>query len=643
MMRSNSILMELVPESMMFLVQEAMTRQHSLTAVSVVEAILGLVLLALSLVWWKRRCTYRALAVHAGLPTVFWRPKFVRYHHQDDDGNAKKLAATSITNILPRMQRLQGPYQMYGTVYGVSTAVVHVAHPIPALAVLSSDSTTSASSCKAPAYNHFKNFCGDGVFTAEGEDWRRKRAAVLHALMRSGTSSSLFDRVQGEAECAVHKLMHELDRRIRLGDSNSNNSEVYARIPNMVPLLQRTTIGLIYRFLTHRDLAALETKEEQEHDIGTVATSTVGDDDGDGDSEGGGEDFTLLNKEENEKDDNESPPPSLISSYLAAITRIRMIILAQSRSIWFLLPRWCYTTFASLYRTEEETMEPIREVAAQAIQRAAPQSPLRLLQQLPLYQNNGASFSKNLMDEAITLLFAGQDTSAATLSWTLHLLTVYPAIQARLADEVCREMRGERSVTKKMISRMPYLDAVIKEAMRLYPVAPFVVRKVGKNMRVAGGGADADGAEKRKSALPSIVFPEGSLACIWIYSLHRNPDFWERPNDFWPERWLHEGGGEKSDKGVTTPGAYMPFAAGARNCVGQPLANVILRTLLVRLVHRYEFRDEHVAVATMADEAGDKDPNAKFRKEMQAGFTVLPQGGLPLEVKLRTHKKCGSM
>jgi hypothetical protein len=88
--------------------------------------------------------------------------------------------------MLPRMQRLGGPYDMYGTVYGVATAVVHVAHPVPALAILLSRSSGELTSgaCKAPAYDHFKNFCGDGVFTAEGNDWKVKRAAVLHALFR---------------------------------------------------------------------------------------------------------------------------------------------------------------------------------------------------------------------------------------------------------------------------------------------------------------------------------------------------------------------------------------------------------------------------------------------------------------------------
>jgi cytochrome P450 len=70
----------------------------------------------------------------------------------------------------------------------------------------------------------------------------------------------------------------------------------------------------------------------------------------------------------------------------------------------------------------------------------------------------------------------------------------------------------------------------------------------------------------------------------------------------------------------------MPFAAGPRSCVGQPLANVILRIILARLVHRFSFSDERLIWN------GDAE---KLRKDMQAGFTVLPVGGLKLSVSIR--------
>jgi cytochrome P450 len=586
---------------------------------------------------WKRRQTRRTLE-KGGLPTVFWRPRFVNYLPADENQQSlrEKLASSTITNILPRMQRLQGPYQMYGTVYGLSTAVVHIAHPVPAAAVLTavtsrssiespdssskssvsaagpgqrsrSSKSNSSGATKAPAYNHFKNFCGEGVFTADGEDWREKRSAVMHALLRGSGGQGFEHKVERETHQAANMILQEIESQ---RETSPTGTKVQL---NIVPLLQRATIGLIYRYITN---GAIETSEgfssgaTQRVDVATVATE---------------EDDTISTDESLSSIDStpslqekSQPRPDLLSSYLLSITRIRMIILAQSRSIWFLLPRWWYHTFASMYREEEHTMGPIREFAQVACQNAQPGSPLAILRKNPIYQEDKdtkeAGVSKNLLDEAITLLFAGQDTSAATLSWTLHLLTLYPAIQDKLAREVqtvlgSSSTKNEPFVTKRVISSLPFLDAVIKESMRLYPVAPFVVRNLPFPVSMKN-------EETNKSP---TVLPAGSIACIWIYSLHRNPRFWNRPNDFVPERWLDP---ELRDEGITC-GAYIPFAVGPRNCVGQPLANIILRGLLARLIYRYEFRCD--------DLTSDTDPTS-LRKDMQVGFTVLPKGGVKLAV-----------
>jgi cytochrome P450 len=592
---------------------------------------------------WKRRQTRRSLE-QGGLPTVLWRPKFVNYLPADENQQTlrEKLASSTLTNSLPRMQRLQGPYEMYGTVYGLSTAVVHIAHPVPAAAILtavrsssleSSKSSVSAAggrrsaklnasgATKAPAYNHFKNFSGDGVFTADGEDWRQKRGAVMHALLRgsAGVGPGFEHKVERETHEAANMIIQEIESQRETSSPAAGTKVVQL---NIVPLLQRTTIGLIYRYITNGAMdttsKGLPSTATQRADAAAAAAAEENDTMSTDDESLSSIDSTPSMPEKSQ------PRPDLTSSYLLSITRIRMIILAQSRSIWFLLPRWWYRTFASMYREEEHTMGPIREFAGVACQNAEPGSPLGILRQNPIYQDDkdskGASVSKNLLDEAITLLFAGQDTSAATLSWTLHLLSLYPEIQDRLAREVQTVLGGDSStnkepfVTKKVISSMPFLDAVIKESMRLYPVAPFVVRNLPFPVSMKNEEANK----------PPTVLPAGSIACIWIYGLHHNPRFWNRPDDFCPERWL-ETDPELRDEGITC-GAYIPFALGPRNCVGQPLANIIVRGLLARLIHRYEFQCDDLTPNT--------DP-ASLRKDMQVGFTVLPKGG----VKLALHER----
>jgi cytochrome P450 len=578
---------------------------------------------------FKRRQTKRLLE-GCGLPTVHWRPRFINYLPFEED---QKMASSTITRILPRMERLGGPFGMYGTVYGISTAVIHVAHPAPARAIFGSGVATSVGSnnskrrprrssivestgaSKSPAYDHFKNFCGEGVFTANGEDWKAKRSAVTHCLIKGTTSSmsEISQRLENEANRAADAFCSQVQAL------QKNRKD--AVTVNVVPLLQRSTIGLIYRYITHDEpewaiRAEFDDSRMCKTDNESVETSSLS-----------SEEDSVLASEQTEKIGNSrsrtTSATKLVEAYLNAIIRIRMIILAQSRSIWFLLPRWCYRFFSPLYRDEEETVGPIRFFARNACNRAKPGSPLAKLKEMSSHNRRSPvdGIPKDLLDEAITLLFAGQDTSAATLSWTLHLLSLFPDIQLKLADEVRTVLQSEGStgrdvvVGRKTISKLPYLDAVIKESMRLYPVAPFVVRRIMDDLPVFDENNDGEKTAR-------TILPAGSIACIWIYGLHRNPAFWKRPGEFLPERWIDP---ELKDIGQTN-GAYMPFASGPRNCVGQPLAHIILRTVLTRLMHRYEFRD---------DRLGNSGDSTELRKDMQAGFTVLPSGGVTLSIHER--------
>jgi len=247
---------------------------------------------------------------------------------------------------------------------------------------------------------------------------------------------------------------------------------------------------------------------------------------------------------------------------------------------------------------------------------------------------NGDAINKELLDEAITLLFAGQDTSAATLSWTLHLLSLNPSIQQRVTKEVKESLSNEglnpastNRITKKMVSKMSYLDAVIRESMRLFPVAPFVVRKIPEEVTIPGDPEISGKGE-------TITFPKDTFACIWIYSLHRNQKLWHRPNDFVPERWL-DPNLQKMDAAQTShKGTFIPFAAGPRNCVGQPLAHNILRIMLARIMNECQVMDDrlnHFETTLTEEEAIQRELH--LRKDMQAGFTVLPVGGVRIFIK----------
>jgi hypothetical protein len=579
---------------------------------------------------------------------------------------------------------------MYGTVYGIATPVIHVAHPVPAKAILSGETLTTTSAIggtfssssnkndkttrrrssisfvhltgasKAPAYNHFKNFCGEGVFTADGEDWKAKRAAVIHCLIKgtNASGSEMATSLEREANHAANVFCQQVQsfqttKTSRKkqgcggdgGSSADGNDDEGIDVPNIVPLLQRATVGLIYRYITHHNpdwtlpeeaIGSNCDYEGAEAESISLASSEEGDPVSSRDDD----EHNISSKFSLQPSTEPSSYGRLLDSYLKSIVRIRMIILAQSRSIWFVLPRWCYRIFSSLHQDEEKTLDPIREFAKVACENAKPQSPLHRLSTLEGPYNPGESgilkrsddryvVNKNLLDEAITLLFAGQDTSAATLSWTLHLLSLYPKVQDTLAQEIQSVLNEEIGaakpndtmkplyVNKKMISKLPYLDAVIKESMRLYPVAPFIVRRLTDTVLLP----------REDNVDSSMTLPSDSVACIWIYGLHRNPDIWAHPDDFIPERWLDA---NLKDPGQSN-GAYMPFALGPRNCLGQPLAHIVLRTILTKLIHQYEFIDPKLFIVG--------DDVKTLRKEMQAGFTVLPTGGVELVIKNRATRR----
>mmetsp|Transcript_3109 Transcript_3109/g.6853 ORF Transcript_3109/g.6853 Transcript_3109/m.6853 type:complete len:765 (-) Transcript_3109:54-2348(-) len=702
---------------------------------------------------YKRRQTRRELeGGQCNLPTVVWRPRFMNYTTQDDGTNEdeldwddddcimewassflkeqpdirgtditpnkkKKMGSSSITNILPRMKRLNGPYGMYATVYGIQTKVVHVAHPVPARAILtgagvveiggmgempgggrenrdfsfswqsvlqifkrttvnhtdmgqtrrrSSSLRMLTGSTKYPAYDHFKNFSGEGVFTANGSDWKAKRASVMHCLLRNGvTDKSLEMEANRAADYFEREVACAMERNKSQSESkNGSAKEKKSPVMDVVPMLQRSTIGLIYRLITRHDVEfSPESVRDENNGCREKEESTLGRSDSltsssprssatslasmgeeaecqndDATSNGGTSNAPAKYLSHTKHDEKEKQIKSLLSIYLQSVTKIRMIVLAQSRSIWYLLPRWVYRAFSPMYREEERTMVPIRKFAQLACENAVSGSPLALLSQRNSHSSENdersisANVSKNLLDEAITLLFAGQDTSAATLSWTLHLLSLHPDKQERVANEV-RSVLGNveiKPVLKCMISQMPYLDAVIKESMRLYPVAPFIVRKLTTDITIP---IDEELATNQEDTKKSISMPASTFACIWIYALHRNPKLWDRPGEFLPERWI-DPELRSRDLGQEEYGSYMPFAIGPRNCLGQPLAQVILRILLSRILNKYVVFDPKLEALQQLSKGGEFDSNC-LRKDMQAGFTVLPSNGLKLQLMER--------
>ena len=167
-----------------------------------------------------------------------------------------------------------------------------------------------------------------------------------------------------------------------------------------------------------------------------------------------------------------------------------------------------------------------------------------------------------IRDQAMTLIVAGHETTFTALAWALDLLSRSPDAYARLRAEVADTLHGQPPHAADLPA-LPYLDAVIQEALRLRPPAWSINRVVLEPLTLEG-----------------YEFPTGASLIVSPWILHREPDIWGDAEVFRPERWL-----DGSTKNLPR-GAYFPFGLGPRICIGMPLADMEMRLVLATILQR---------------------------------------------------------
>jgi cytochrome P450 len=172
----------------------------------------------------------------------------------------------------------------------------------------------------------------------------------------------------------------------------------------------------------------------------------------------------------------------------------------------------------------------------------------------------------SLLMAAMTLFLAGHETTALTLAWTWYLLGENPSAEARLHEELHGVLSG-RAPEPGDLERLPYLQAVVSESLRLYPPAAIMSRLA--TTPFSFGGYD---------------FSEGTTAIMSQWVMHRDPRFFDDPEAFRPERWL-DGLENRLPKG-----AYFPFGDGPRRCIGQGFALLDTYLVLGVMAQRFSFR-----------------------------------------------------
>uniref|UniRef100_A0A8C9DBX7 unspecific monooxygenase n=1 Tax=Panthera leo TaxID=9689 RepID=A0A8C9DBX7_PANLE len=172
-----------------------------------------------------------------------------------------------------------------------------------------------------------------------------------------------------------------------------------------------------------------------------------------------------------------------------------------------------------------------------------------------------------LVAQSIMFIFAGYETTSTSLSFLVYELATHPDVQQKLQEEIDATFPDKAPPTYDALVQMEYLDMVLNEALRLYPI-------VGRLERVC----------KRDVEISGVFIPKGAVVMVPTFTLHRDLDLWPEPEEFCPERF------NKKNKDSINPYIYLPFGTGPRNCIGMRFAIMNMKLALVRVLQNFSFK-----------------------------------------------------
>jgi cytochrome P450 len=241
------------------------------------------------------------------------------------------------------------------------------------------------------------------------------------------------------------------------------------------------------------------------------------------------------------EEDRLTPLRSAMASLLSFAPQLLLMVPALRRNLGPLTPWKRFVAVRA--RVRDVLVNAIRQRRADPV--VAERGDILSLLITARRRDGSGLTDEELCDELLTLLLAGHETTATALSWTFDLVLHHPQVLDRLREDLQRDDET-------------YLEAVIKEALRLRPVIPQVDRRLTRPMTITG-----------------VDLPAGVVAVPNILLAHLRPDVYHDPMTFLPERFLHC---------RTDPQAWLPFGGGTRRCLGAAFAmtemRVVLRTVL---------------------------------------------------------------
>ncbi|CAI0476834.1 unnamed protein product [Linum tenue] len=172
-------------------------------------------------------------------------------------------------------------------------------------------------------------------------------------------------------------------------------------------------------------------------------------------------------------------------------------------------------------------------------------------------------------------MIGGTDTTSTTIEWTMAELMQHPDAMQKVHKELDEVIGRSNAVEEFHLPRLHYLEAAIKEAFRLHPALPLLVPR----------------CPTEDCQIGRYTIPKGATVFINAYAMHRDPQLWDSPLEFRPERFLDENAAKFDYLGNSSQ--YFPFGTGRRVCPGIPMAEKMLNYILASLLHSFEWKLAH--------------------------------------------------
>ncbi|KAH7549559.1 hypothetical protein ACOSP7_025594 [Xanthoceras sorbifolium] len=211
---------------------------------------------------------------------------------------------------------------------------------------------------------------------------------------------------------------------------------------------------------------------------------------------------------------------------------------------------------------------------------------LRILLELMDHNDTATSITMTQLKGMLTdILVGGTDTTTTMIEWTMAELMQHPKVMKKVQEELTEVVGINSSVEEFHLPKLLYLDAVVKEAMRLHPALPLLAPRCPSQSTIVGG----------------YTIPKGARIMLNVWAIHRDPQLWDNPLEFRPERFLNN---SENFNYLGNNFQYMPFGSGRRICAGIPLAERMLMFLLASLLHSFEWKLPYNTKLDLSDKFG---------------------------------------